>query len=370
MYKKPSLIVSTCGISLATNILKHQKHNAKYPEKFAPYNYANRIALDACTDKASLHLLAEDCLLTLPEESITVQRKLSAELNALWHYYQGQPSQHADDIHFLLHTDTWLGKVIAQAIQEAMERQGLTVSLFRIDELRTSSLENFRNGTGELIAFLEKNIPGYKETHHIVFNLSGGFKSIQGVMQTLASIYADEVIYIFETSEELLRIPRLPLQLDWDTIKNSLNVLRRLALQLPVEESLLKQTPQVMLYQSLGEYDISEWGKLLLERSKTVLYARELLESPSNKIYFTDSFKKSIANLEADRLRQVNERIDDLARFMEIGDNPRRLRFHNLEGKPYLGSTHEFYAFSDDAKRVYCHYDNALLVLDALDKHL
>jgi hypothetical protein len=115
---------------------------------------------------------------------------------------------------------------------------------------------------------------------------------------------------------------------------------------------------------------LSPWGELVWQECKANIYRTQLYNSPSNKIRFTDHFKKSIADLETDRIRQINERIDDLTRFVETGENIKRLSFHGLQGKPYASSTHEFYAFSDDAKRVYCHYDKEVVILDALDKHL
>jgi hypothetical protein len=59
-----------------------------------------------------------------------------------------------------------------------------------------------------VIRWCQDTLPGYRESgYHIVFNLTGGFKSIQGWMQTLGMFYADEIVYIFETGKELLPGP-------------------------------------------------------------------------------------------------------------------------------------------------------------------
>ena len=354
---KPKLIISTCGISLATHIARQCSHH--YPPKFSPYDYANLSNIND-TDTAvknALKTLINDVRKSITQANINEQCLLSAELNALWRFYNNQPEQHTNDLHFLIHTDTWLGENVAKALQTAMQQRNLAVNTQKIDELRTSSLEGFRNGTGALIGFLEKMLIGYKDSHQIIFNLSGGFKSIQGVMQSLASIYADEVIYIFERSDALLRVPRLPMSLNWQEIEVYLTNLRRLALTLPVNNSL-PTLPTIFLYQLDDQVDLSEWGQLIAQRSKQELYTKKLLPTPSTRIRYGNKFERSLAGLDANRIQQINERIDDLARFVEQGTNLKRLDFKGLKGKGYTGSTHEMDAWADqDAKRIFCHYD-------------
>jgi hypothetical protein len=66
----------------------------------------------------------------------------------------------------------------------------------------------------------------------VTFNLVGGFKSLQGYMQTLGMLFADESVYVFEGERELLRIPRLPLDIDSScrkTMEENLLLFRRLS---------------------------------------------------------------------------------------------------------------------------------------------
>jgi hypothetical protein len=96
-----------------------------------------------------------------------------------------------------------------------------------------------------------------------------------------------------------------------------------------------------------------------------------LLATPSKKIRYGDKFERSLSSLDASRIKQVNERIDDLARFAETGANLARFNFRDLKGNGYTGSTHEINAWADqDAKRIFCHYEQDVIVLDALDKAL
>ena len=365
MYnKKPNLIISTCGISLASNI--KNCNNKKYKENFNIFKYTNN---RFSPDNKDLDTVLSDVDSTLKKSDLETQRKLSAELNGLWAFYENQPEKYTNDLHYLIHTDTWLGGKVAENLQMVMEKQKLNIQLQKIEDLRTSSLGDFRNGIGNLISFLENLLENYQNSYKIIFNLSGGFKSIQGVMQTLASIYADEVIYIFEGSKTLLTIPRLPMKLDEGVVKTYLRELRRLSLNLPLKPEEINRLPQVFLYRIENQIDLSEWGRLIFERSKNELYPEKLWDSPSEQIQYGENFSKSLQGLDGSRLKHINERIDDLVRYIEHGNhhNINRLDFKQLKGNPIEGSTHECDAWADrDTKRIFCHYENRKIVLDFL----
>src|SRR5699024_1659300 len=139
---------------------------------------------------------------------------LSAELNGILTFYEDKLHKRQQDQHYLLCTDTWLGEQTAQLVKFWLEKHGLGVQLYRQSDLKTEDLTSFQLALSEIVKKFSVIIEGYcNQEYYIVFNLTGGFKSVQGFLQTLAMFYADEAIYIFETGTELLRIPRLPLQM-------------------------------------------------------------------------------------------------------------------------------------------------------------
>lgn len=82
---------------------------------------------------------------------------------------------------------------------------------------------------------------------------------------------------------------------------------------------------------------------------------------------------RGVEGLAPDRLRHVNERLDQLARRLEEGEiyNPDSLDFKPLRGGPHKGSTHECDAWADEgAKRLFGHFEGGCYVLDRLDKKL
>ncbi len=123
----------------------------------------------------------------------------------------------------------------------------------------------------------------------------------------------------------------------------------------------------------LWDKDSSQWGELVWAQTRPRIYAEKLHQSPDSRIFFSPSFEKNVESLQPDRLKIINERLDQLARHLAGGGNYnlRSLDLKPLQGGANNGSTHEFDAWADqDAKRIFCHYEGEKLVLDRLDKAL
>ncbi len=351
------LILSPCGTSLLTNGVPEELRKLVFKHANAPKPVSG-----AEGDLLTRHLEARRA--EFPGLSPPEAARLSAEINGLYRLYAGHFAKGQKDTHLLLATDTWLGKETAQMVKAWLKQQGIgDVQVWDdIGGLRTDSLENFHCAVADLVRRLHETLPGYAQGgYRIIFNLTGGFKSIQGVLQTLAQFYADEAVYIFETSSELLRIPKLPVVLDiLPSIKRHLKVWRRLALGLPVNLGECRKLPDSFLLNIGGEVVLSPWGELIWQQGKRQVYEERFWEPPSDLIEWNEKFEKDVNRLPPDRRYEINKRMDELAEHLERPDhpNPKSLNCKTLEGKPISGCTHEIYAWSDrGAARIYgvCH---------------
>lgn len=314
---------------------------------------------------------ARECIETADND---LAIKISAELNGIIHLYKGQIIKNAD-YHLLLCTDTWLGEQTAGLIAQWLSKQGIQPEIKRMPDLQTRDITSFQLALSEIVRWCDETITGYRHNnYHVVFNLTGGFKSVQGFLQTLSMFYADESIYIFETSSELLRIPRLPIEMNEEnTIISNLSIFRRLSMHLPVSQ--ISNIPETLLLKLDNIIALSPWGEILWKQTKRKIYARQLYESPSEKLKFGPKFERSITKkkLPSDRLIMINEKIDQLTEYLETNkqNNLASLDFKQLQADPCPPSTHEIDAWADqDAKRIYGHYDNQVFVLDRLDQAL
>lgn len=401
MHKEKVFVVSSCGTSLLTHgaspeeqALLRKTANLREVE----YDDADREAIRRRIETVRERLLGKGTFSAGkrgaddPEVAdVVTARRLSAELNGLAGFYEGNFSGRARDHHVLLHSDTFQGEAAAAMVRDWLTAQGLNCSLTCIEGLNTRRFENFREGLCSLVTWCTETVPGYREAGYgIVFNLVGGFKSLQGFLQTLGMLHADTCLYVFESEDApLLQIPRLPLDLDAGirkAMETHFALLRRLDVRGTLSARDCAVLPETLLYclggesGEDGECELSPWGRMLWEKYKRERYDRELLDPPSDLVRFGPKFAETVKGLPKDRRYLVNLRIEDLARHLEserAGQRKaplKRLDLKELKNNPLPPSTHECDAWSDrDAKRLYGHYDareKQVFVLDRLDSAL
>ena len=156
--------------------------------------------------------------------------KMSAELNAIIKLYGSNYAGSEQHFHQLLCTDTWLGETTASIVANWLRSKKFIVDIKRQSDLQTAELMPFQSALSDIVKWAGETLIGYREEgYKIVFNLTGGFKSVQGFLQTLGMFYADEIVYIFEASKELLRIPRIPVEMKVDeAMSKHLSAIRKL----------------------------------------------------------------------------------------------------------------------------------------------
>lgn len=362
----PTLILSTCGTSLLTNLAGDQRGlviryaNASKPEDVPE------------DDRSQLAALGERARERLRAADVQERERLSAELNGLLRLYDGQLGRSRDN-HWLVATDTWLGSMTADLLAEVLDAAEHRVEVKRITDLRTNDLSEFRAAMAELARLCAQDLHGIAQGGwRIIFNLTGGFKSVQGFMQALGMLYADESVYVFERTAELLRLPKLPISLDADALlrKHEL-VFRRLAFGLPVTAAQATDLSETLIMEDDGFVALSVWGDVVWSQAGPDLLREQLWSSPDAKVRYGDRFADSVAGCSRDELRMINERIGDLARYLNDAEyNLARLNFKPLRGR-HAHYTHECDAWAKaGAKRLFGHFEGSVFVVDVLGEGL
>lgn len=368
----PLLVVSTCGTSTLSNTAEGDallllRRTANQGEQALSTD--DRAVIDAVAGQARKRLQGSDR---------AAARVASAELNALLGLDESEGRRRGrPDLHYLVATDTYQGGLAAEVLAEALPRlwPNSAANVHCEPGLNTSSAEGFSaamSGLGRWIDDLVGQLDGYR----VVFNPTGGFKGVLGMLQTFGMFYADETVYLFEgKGAPLLRIPRLPVRLDAGAVMlEHRELFRRLAVYsaVPVDElGSLRHSTLVLVVDD--EATLSAWGELLWRQTRAEAYGDALLPPLSEAVRYGDRFAKEAARLPADRLVVLNGRIDDLSRYLDGGRRamPRSLSYKLLQGDPVSGSSHELYAWSDGgAARVFCHEEDGTVVLDTLGAHL
>jgi len=372
------VIVSTCGTSLLTNtpdsVLRQLlMKTANYQDN--DFNKEEKSIVDEHI--SSIENQFNDL-------SIIDVKKKSAELNGILTYYQDQipTSSGTPDIHFILVSDTYQGRKVGEILGNWLMNNQLMAQVIKIADLATNNRDNFRLAMSELINWCNDTLMGYRDTgYEIIFNLTGGFKSVQGFLQSVGMFYADKCVYIFQFSSQLLTIPRLPIKLDTEEIiGNNLTIFRKLDVGFTVKKSECEKIPETLLFylENEDEVTLSEWGQLIWLQCKNSYYKDELLPPLSEKLVYSDEFKKNMVAFQhrPDRIIQVNQRCDQLSRHLESPDNdkynPLSLDYKPITKSPFPDSDHECDAWSDqDARRLFGHrLGNGKYQIDRIGKAL
>ncbi|GHV28294.1 hypothetical protein FACS1894167_04910 [Synergistales bacterium] len=367
-------VISTCGTSGLTNIESRGKRG-----EFSVLKLANKTKEELTPEELSY---LDGLLGLLREESMTwdaaAAKRGSAELNSLLAYYDNQVLKGAANQHYFISSDTYVGKECAQIAADWLTLQGddFHAEVHTVPGLNTNDYFSFKEAMSELAKWCAEFIePMRADPRYVVaFNLNGGFKSVQGFMQTLGMFYADETFYQFQGTDALLRIPRLPIDINTEVrieIERHFDAYRKLSIGLPVTSAEVEGIHESMLFTDGKDYTLSAWGEIFWSRFKRMFYEESFKKPPYIDIRIKSSFLKDLKQFEQDKqaLYSVNERLDDLARYLltKVKYNPKRLYVHQIisKFKEAPDCTDEFYAWSHcGAWRVFCIIDKSSYIAE------
>lgn len=365
------LVISTCGISILLNsgetpeqksfLLNHTSKKTDELDKSAK----NKIA--------SIARLAASKLASAPGKAEI--SKLSAELNSIQALHESLKvfDRKVSVEHVLITSDSHIATESSKLLKSWIDGLGFKCDV-KSFALSISSLQDFHAGLDDVVQYLSALLPdGIRESYKIIFNLTGGFKGLQGHMQVLGMLWADEIVYIFERSNELMRIPRLPVSINFrDIIIKNLTIFRKLEIGLKPDEQELKMLGDGILIDLGGDYMLSTYAKAEWSKSQKELLSEELLVPLSKRLSFKNSVKQQINDLDKDKILQINQRFDRFSKYLEDqGELLSSDGFKKIKGKARPGMTHELYAWSDgQAKRFYGKYNNDVFEIHELGSHL
>ena len=317
------LVVSTVGISLLTNQIEIG---------FDPDSWTSELltTVNASEEDMQTHHsdvmpilenLEERAEQALDEESSSKIRDLSAELNGIYGLYVNDLSQGRDDAHVLIATDTTQGRTTANLLEKHLKSKGIgNVFILTAKKLSIANERIFSEGIAELLSKLQDTIEGYqKEKYDICFNLVGGFKALQGFFNVIGMFYADEILYVFEGSNELIKIPKLPIRIDSTQVKPYAVPLAMMSMgDIRASWEEANKVPQEWVFTLDKDMTLSTWGALVWNQcKKEILQDDELLRFPD--IVYEPTFKEDYKNQTDNRLRiSLQETIAKVSQILHI----------------------------------------------------
>jgi putative CRISPR-associated protein (TIGR02619 family) len=307
------LVISTVGTSVLTNQIDPDIDDNYYERLQQTANYTDNEIQDDPKIKEIISELKERAEQELSSNYTDKIRKASAELNGIYGLYNEQIEQGIPDMHLLVTTDTAQGRVSAEVVESFLKSKGLTnISTHAQPGLSTASSDIFVEGMAKLIPSMQEIIKDCKNSRYtICFNLVGGFKALQGYFNTIGMFYADEIIYVFEGSNQLIKIPKLPVKVDVSEIepyKVQLAMMDVGEISTSWEEA--QEVPKEWVFVIEPKMILSAWGELLWDQCKEELLSKER-PLPFPKLEYHQSF------LDDYQAKPANEKIileENLAR--------------------------------------------------------
>lgn len=208
-----------------------------------------------------------------------------------------------------------------------------------------------------------------------MFNLTGGFKSLQGYLNTVGMFYADEIIYIFEKGGELISIPRLPIKIETGLFKEYATIFLQLSqTNVGISKNELSTIPEIMI-EDFGkdQYLLSNWGELSWNNAKKDVLSSNLIELPF--IIYSDAFKTDFKNTNRPKDKvALQEKIAKVSCLLQEnkgditslkGGRGGGLLYDNYTGK----NAHLGHFRINQSIRVSCEYKNQNLILRHYGEH-
>ena len=364
-------VLSTIGTSILTNQINNDD-----PSQWRRLlrDSANRKIDELDSETAAvIDILGDRALDKLLQNDTQTNRRISAELNGIYGIYNGRLPQNSPDQHCLICTDTAQGQKTGELIEYFLQEHGFSVYPYTPEGLSTKDTVSFSTGTKELIRWLEEHVPWQRDSgYRVIFNLVGGFKSLQGYMNTFGAFYADEVIYIFEAeTADLITIPRLPIQIDTAVIQEHLTEFALMDAGKLYPRRDVKDIPETLL-EFIDEADdqtyagLSAWRTLIWNRAKADLLAERLLPFP--RLAYARTFRNDFNGEHDPKARfKLQETLTTVAYTLDrdgghtgglLGGSLNYEKLHGEEGKAGI---HTFRV--TQAIRVSCTVDDGGLIL-------
>lgn len=276
------VIISTVGSSLITNKFSNKERNE--------INAISNFIFDELIEDKRYHGIIDKIEKTNYTEIDNLE-SASAELNGIVKYYGAYEAIDKNDMHFLLHTDTYLGEFSAKKIKEILNNAGIkNVNLQKIMSLNTKNSKEFNQGIKNLFKWCYDYVPKYRDNKYdVIFNLTGGFKSLQGYMSIAGMFYADKIVYVFETGKEIIEIPILPIKLKKEKVEEYITEYLYAAIDIcPIE--YVKNIPDIYLDKDKELAIFSPIGQLAWDQFKDEILSEKLAHFKN--IEYSESFKK------------------------------------------------------------------------------
>jgi hypothetical protein len=132
-----------------------------------------------------------------------------------------------------------------------------------VDGLQVADVTRFRRvGMQSLFQLLDRNTQdSLNRGDEVILNVTGGFKSVVPYVTLFGLLHQLPVVYLFERSRSLLRLPPVPVAFDYERLGQAIDAMRLLENEVIPREAFFAAIPGL-------EYHRRDWYECLIEEDE------------------------------------------------------------------------------------------------------
>ncbi|MCS7163553.1 MAG: putative CRISPR-associated protein [Thermodesulfovibrio sp.] len=192
---------------------------------------------------------------------------------------------------FLLSSDTVLSKLAGEILKENLSKiknfENKKVELKEIKGLQVWDRQEFNLGLSNLITEIYRIANEYWE--NIIINITGGYKATLPYLTILAQINRCPIYYVFEDTDALIKIPQIPISINWSIFEKNEEFffnLEKEGIEEIEDEKKIDPSIVSLLESADNLYSLNPLGIALWERYKSeydFIYVSHEIEEYLNK---------------------------------------------------------------------------------------
>lgn len=239
---------------------------------------------------------------------------------------------------FLCVSDTTDGEITGSILQRYSRDLFQEVEVVKIIGLQAEDPKRFRNyGLRYLVRVISDIVKRARDQgQDVIINATGGFKAQISFAGLIGQLLNVPVYYMFETFQEVIELPPLPVSFSFDFWLRHFDALERLSRDLVPENEVPQDLDEILLLREEGLCCLSSLGELFHQGYKERFRRQRVqllpphcgLHPDQKKIVFEDNNPHRHPGL-AEYLRQLLQRgyITGARTYYFNPDLPERLRF-------------------------------------------
>jgi len=257
---------------------------------------------------------------------------------------------------YLLFSDTAISRLAAEILYKVFSEYKPYDELkdcevkepIKIEGLQTWDRSVFNKGMVNLIQTIENISQGYWE--NVVINITGGYKATIPYLTILAQINKCPIYYIFEDTEALIKIPYIPIDINWGIFDKYREYFERIAHPNSIPKRDLKYDFLNDCSDIFEETEIDNTtyitlgpiGEILWRKYKSRFFIFYAPEEVYDEIQRQDNIKRILTSKFGNNEKRKNKtEIKNGHYVYDDGNNPYRIFYFEHEGKIYIYKTFE-----------------------------